>query len=73
VGLPPAQAVIMTLVSPERHQCHDHAADDHELEAGWRTAGQDPEGGWGVARPGDLVVRYLCRERDAAKKSNYVQ
>ena len=39
----------------------------------WWTAGQDPEGGWGVARLGDLVVRYLCRERDASKKSNYVQ
>ena len=39
----------------------------------WWTAGQDPEGGWGVARLGDLVVLYLCRERDASKKSNYVQ
>jgi len=37
------------------------------------TVGQDPEGGWRVARLGDLVVLYLCRERDASKNFNYVQ
>jgi hypothetical protein len=41
--------------------------------SGWWTVGKDPEGGWGVARLGELVVPYLCRERDAAKKFNYVQ
>jgi hypothetical protein len=40
---------------------------------GWWTVGKDREGGWGVARLGDLVVLYLCRERDAAKKSNDTQ
>ena len=69
VCLPPAQAVIMTLVSPERHQCHDHAADDHELEAGWRTVGQDPEGGWGVARPGNLVVRYIYAAKGTPRRN----
>ena len=44
-----------------------------KLASDWWAAGKDPEAGWGVARPGDLVVLYLCRERDATKKFNYVQ
>ena len=52
---------------------------DHELEvsggsaSGRWTVGKGAQGGWGVAWLGDLVVLYLCRERDASKKSNDTQ
>jgi hypothetical protein len=60
-----APIVIMGLLWSGQQQSHDHEANDHELGLGCV-----PGGGW---LAGDLVVPYLCRERDTLKKFNYVQ